>query len=115
MILFVHANQVSQGHSTPAVTPAQIRPYLYKYIKACTPHWVTAVHQDLQPSRMGSLGKREPMMLGRTMKNASTEFATKSLHEDQVMTWECASWHACTCSQLATLLSMSSISKFAGH
>lgn len=44
------------------------------------------------------------MTLGHTMKNASTEFATKSLHEDQVMTWECASWHACTCSQLAALL-----------
>ena len=46
------------------------------------------------------------MMLGRTMKNASTEFATKSLHEDQVITWECASWHACACSQLAALLNV---------
>ncbi len=29
-----------------------------------------------------------------TMKKARTELATKSLPDDQIMTWECASWHA---------------------
>ena len=32
--------------------------------------------------------------MGPTMKKASTELATKSLPDNQIMTWECASWHA---------------------
>lgn len=30
------------------------------------------------------------------MKKARTELATKSLPDNQIMTWECASWHACS-------------------